>query len=129
MGLEEKIFRILITITDKTILLLDSWSAHKDDNIFSSLLHPCQRYINPPKTTSLIQPLDRYGLRQWEVFVKRIIDYANLEELPINLKTRLNIITMDCLMGFGHLVECHLVEWTLGRNFIYYFILYKHKLG
>jgi hypothetical protein len=54
------------SVTQKCILMLDSWSGHKDQSLFESMSGTKQflRLQIPPKTTPYIQPLDVYGFRQ-----------------------------------------------------------------
>ena len=58
----------------------------------------CLRLQIPPKTTPYIQPLDVYGFRQWKLFVRRITDIVELDNINIDLNNRLNIITMHSLV-------------------------------
>jgi hypothetical protein len=88
------------SVSEKCILLLDSWSGQKDSSLFDSMSgsKPCLRLQIPPKTTQYIQPLDVYGFRQWKTFVRKITDIIELDEIDIDLKNRLNIITMHSLI-------------------------------
>jgi hypothetical protein len=69
-------------------------------NIFESMkgTKDCLRLRIPPKTTSKIQPLDVYGFRQWKTFVRKITDVVELHGIDIDMKNRLNIITMHSLI-------------------------------
>jgi hypothetical protein len=88
------------SITQKYILMLDSWSGQKDESLFESLTgtKQCLRLQIPPNTTPYIQVLDVYGFRQWKTFVRRITDIIELDNLDIDIKHRLNIITMHSLI-------------------------------
>jgi hypothetical protein len=79
--------------------MLDSWSGQKDESLFESLtgMKQCLCLRIPPKTTSDIQPLDVYGFRQWKTFV-RITGIIELDNLDIDIKIRVNIITMHSLI-------------------------------
>ena len=51
----------------------------------------------PPKTTSLIQPLDVYFFRMWKDFIRKISDRILLDQLDINLFQRDNILKLQSL--------------------------------
>ena len=85
----------------KSLLFLDSWSAHNDSDIFSSVFSgtkTCNRYIIPPKTTSLVQPLDCFFFRQYKNIARRIQNRVNLDNIDIDMKHRNNIITLHSLI-------------------------------
>lgn len=74
------------TIKDSTpqqiLLLLDSWSANKDENLFKShipQLKEASIRLIPPGTTGIIQPLDIYYFRPYKNFIKFITDSVILE--------------------------------------------------
>jgi len=54
----------------------------------------------PPKTTSLIQPLDVYFFRLWKVYVRTISDHIICNDLDISLQKRNNIIKLQSLVHF-----------------------------
>jgi hypothetical protein len=87
-------------ISEKCILMLDSWTGQNDNSLFESMsgVKHCLRLRIPPKTTGYIQPLDVYGFRQWKTFVRRITDFIELHNLSIDMHNRLNIITMQSLI-------------------------------
>ena len=87
-------------VSEKCILLLDSWTGQKNNSLFDAMSgsNSCLRLQIPPKTTPYIQPLDVYGFRQWKTFVRKITDIIELDKLDIDLKDRLNIITMHSLI-------------------------------
>ena len=82
------------------VLLLDAWTDQIDDSLYGSLIGyvNCNRLQIPSKTTSILQPLDVYGFRQWKLFAKRITERINLHEIKVDIKHRLNIITMHSLI-------------------------------
>ena len=83
-------------IQHNCLLLLDAWSGHKDDDIFQGL--NCIKMDIPPKTTSLVQPLDRYFFRQYKIVRKKISERIMLDSMPIDLGMRDNIIKMHALI-------------------------------
>jgi hypothetical protein len=91
---------LLNSVSEKCILLPDSWSEQKDSSLFNSMSgpKPCLRLQIPPKATQYIQPLDIYGFRQWKTFARKITDIIELDNIDIDLKIRLNIITMHSLI-------------------------------
>ena len=57
--------------TDETILLVDSWSPFKNNNLIDSVTPPNKTvhvFVMPAKTTHLIQHLDKYGFRVGKKF-------------------------------------------------------------
>ena len=52
----------------------------------------------PPKTTSMVQPLDKYGFRLWKNFVRRFSDRVVLDGLDVDLYQRNNIIKLQSLV-------------------------------
>ncbi len=91
---------LALSVNQKCILLLDSWSGHKDEAIFESMTgtKECLMLRIPPKTTSYIQALDVYGFRQWKTFARKITDIVELDNIDIDMKNRINIITVHSLI-------------------------------
>jgi len=89
-------------ITQKCLLILDSWTGQKDDLLFESMTgtKKCNRLQIPPKATQYIQPLDVYGFRQWKIFVRKITDFIELHNINVDINNRLNIITMHSLIHY-----------------------------
>jgi hypothetical protein len=56
-------------IGERSVLLVDSWTTYKDRVMIQSVT-PEDKEIEivtiPPNTTSLVQPLDKYGFRLWK---------------------------------------------------------------
>lgn len=57
---------------EKSILLIDSWSGHKDLEVFDKKPNRVKVFHIPEGATSLMQPLDAFFFHQWKDFVKRI---------------------------------------------------------
>ena len=81
---------------EKCLLLLDSYSGQKDDDIVPN--DNLKRLTIPPRATSEIQPLDVGVFRYCKLFSKRIFNYVILENIEINLKDRNNICKMWSLI-------------------------------
>ena len=71
--------------------LIDSWSGHKDDNLFSQFINnnsekTCTLKIIPPGCTPLVQPYDVYFYRQVKYFIKELQNstYLLKEDKQIN---------------------------------------------
>ncbi|CAF3873098.1 unnamed protein product [Rotaria sp. Silwood1] len=94
--------KILVpSIGKKALLLSDSWSGQNDDNIYNELKSigkAVHRIQIPPKTTSDIQPLDKYFNRQMKNLAKRLYNRVALDELNVNLYERNNIIKLVSLI-------------------------------
>jgi hypothetical protein len=86
-----------VMASDPGILLLDSWSGQLDNDLFVAVPN-CKRLQIPPKTTSFIQPLDRYFFRQYKILAKRISERVFLDDLQVDLKERANVIKMHSLI-------------------------------
>jgi hypothetical protein len=54
--------------------------------------------IIPPKTTGLIQPLDKYGFHLRKNFIRKIWDRVLLNGLDVNLYQRNNILKLQSLV-------------------------------
>jgi hypothetical protein len=52
----------------------------------------------PPKTTSIIQPLDKYGFRRWKNFIRKFFDRLVLVGIDLNLYKRNNILQLQSLV-------------------------------
>ena len=82
-------------LINKGLFLHDSWTGfiQLNENITSNNLQISLQVI-PPKTTSLIQPLDVYFFRPWKVFVRIISDYIVFMNIDISLQQRNNVIKL-----------------------------------
>ena len=92
---------LLPSVSEKFVLLLDSWKGQTDIDLYTQLLPnqiKCKVQIIPPKCTSLNQPLDAYFFRQWKIFVRFIGDKIIIDNLDVNIKDRNNIIKMHSLI-------------------------------
>lgn len=70
----------------ESILYVDSWNCFNDRESIDKVkpgyqtLHMLQM---PPKTTSLIQPLDVGFFRTWKQFMRNIVDHVLLDQLEV----------------------------------------------
>ncbi len=91
----------LPSMDNKTLLLLDSWTGQSDQKMFEDLLTG-DKQINilkiPPKTTSLIQPLDVYFFRQWKIMARKFFERVLLDNIDLDLKQRNNTIKLHSLI-------------------------------
>ena len=89
------------SIGKKALILSDSWTGHNGESIYKDLKSigkTVKRLQIPPKTTSHIQPLDKYFNRQIKVLPKKIYNRVALDQLGINLYERNNIIKLVSLL-------------------------------
>ena len=84
-------------LRSRTLLLVDSLPHQVRPEIYKGLKHFEYRVI-PPKTTSIIQPLDVYYNRQHKKIIRRIYDHVRLDEININLSERNNLIKLQSLV-------------------------------
>ena len=84
-------------LRSRTLLLLDSLPHQIHPKVYEELKHFEYRVI-PPKTTSMIQPLDVYYNRQHKKIVRRIYDHIRLDEINVNLSERNNLIKLQSLV-------------------------------
>ncbi|CAF2120193.1 unnamed protein product [Rotaria magnacalcarata] len=92
---------LLPYIGKKCLLLSDSWSGQNDASIYDKV--NCKnkhltRIQIPQKTTNELQPLDVYYNRQMKNFIKKIYSRVNLDEIPIHMHERNNIIKIVSLV-------------------------------
>jgi hypothetical protein len=73
------------------VLLLDSWTTYKDKAMVKSVT-PANKELDilniPLNTTSMVQPLDKYGFRFWKNFVRKFSDRAILDGINVDLFQR-----------------------------------------
>jgi Tc5 transposase C-terminal domain/DDE superfamily endonuclease len=84
-----------------SLLLVDSWGCWKDE----SAIEECRPEgkavtvkIIPKKTTGKIQPLDAYPFRIWKTFVRHFSDRVLVDDLPVVLYQRDNILKLQSLI-------------------------------
>lgn len=86
--------------SDKSVLLLDSWSG-QNSKLFESFLKS-EKSIQieniPAGTTGMIQPLDVFFFRTWKNFIRYFSDTVVLYNHDINLHHRNNIIKLQSLI-------------------------------
>jgi hypothetical protein len=88
-------------VREKSVLLIDSGTTYNDKEMINSIT-PSNKELEiqkiPPKTTSMVQPLDKYGFRLWKNFVRRFSDRVVLDGLDVDLYQRNNIIKLQSLV-------------------------------
>jgi hypothetical protein len=88
-------------VGDKSVLFLDSWTTYNDKTMIKSVT-PSNKTLEiltiPPKATSLVQPLDKYGFRLWKNFVRKFSDRVVLDGLDVDLFHRNNILKLQSLV-------------------------------
>lgn len=84
------------------VLLLDSWSGHKDRNLLSNSIPNIDVTLEiiPPKVTSIIQPLDLYFFRQWKIFFRKFSDKVVTLGIELELYQRNSIIKIQSIIHF-----------------------------
>ena len=81
---------------DKFLLLSDAWGGQGDDLVYRKH-RGCFRLEIPKSTTDKIQPLDIFFNRQMKSIFRRVYDRINLDQLPIVMSERNNIIKLVSL--------------------------------
>ncbi|CAF5203915.1 unnamed protein product, partial [Rotaria magnacalcarata] len=97
--LAEKVLRP--SVSDDCLLLLDSWSGQTNPEIYSKIFNgniKCEQLQIPPKTTGVIQPLDRYFFRQWKYFKQKNCDRLAIADINIDIAARNNVLKMHSLI-------------------------------
>ncbi len=88
-------------VSDRSVLLLDSLTHYKEQSLISSVT-PSKKHLEiltiPPKTTGLIQPLDKYGFQIWKNFTKKFSDRVMLDDIDVNLHQRNHILKLQSLV-------------------------------
>lgn len=95
----EKVLKPLME--EDFVLLLDSWSGQTDHTIFDEIFDEdvdCEHLQIPPKTTSHIQPCDKYFFRQWKYLYQRCFDRVAIDQIPVDLRTRDSILKLHSLI-------------------------------
>ena len=84
------------------MLLNEAWPGFKNLGIKEGL---AINLMMPPKTTSIIQPLDVFFFRPWKVFLRYISDHILLMDINVSLQERNNIIKLQSLIHFQFSAE------------------------
>ena len=82
----------------KPCLIIDSYSSHRNLELFSIEGKTIAVKIIPPGATPIIQPLDVFFFRQWKSFTKKFTDRVLLDNSYIGLHNRNTIITLHGLI-------------------------------
>jgi len=89
-------------MTQKSLLLTDSWSGQTDDFLKDSILPEKREFLEsitiPAGTTGICQPLDVYFFRQYKGFVRRIYDEIMLEFEEVQVYNRLFFFLIHSLV-------------------------------
>ena len=80
----------------KCLPLSDAWPTQGDVDIYQKV-PGCKRLGIPQKTTDRLQPLDVLYNRQMKSIIRRAYDRVILDQLPIAMSTRDNIIRLVSL--------------------------------
>lgn len=92
---------LLPNIGKRCLLLSDSWGGHKDQKLYEKKNCDGKEVLRleiPKRTTSELQPLDCFYNRQMKNFIKKIYNRVALDQIPIHLYERNNIIKLVSLM-------------------------------
>jgi hypothetical protein len=88
-------------VGNKSVLIVDSWTTYNDKVLIKNAT-PSNKELEtltiPPKTTALVQPLDKYGFRLWKNFLRKFSDRVVLDRLDIDLYQRNNILKLQSLV-------------------------------
>jgi hypothetical protein len=88
-------------VGNKSVLIVDSWTTYNDKVLITNV-SPSNKELEiltiPPKTTALVQPLDKYGFRLWKNFVRKFSDRVVLDRLDVDLYHRNNILKLQSLV-------------------------------
>jgi hypothetical protein len=84
-------------VGNKSVLIVDSWTTYNYKVLIT--VTPSNKELEiltiPPKTTALVQPLDKYGFRLWKNFLRKFSDCVVLDRLDIDLYQRNNILKLQ----------------------------------
>lgn len=73
---------------EKILLLVDSWTANKDDDLYSSTVPENVTFLKrliPAKCTGIVQPADVYLFRPYKNFVRFITDTLLIVKEDLNI--------------------------------------------
>ena len=100
---EDVFFPEVNRLSSKSAMLLnEAWPGFKNLGIKEGL---AINLMMPPKTTSIIQPLDVFFFRPWKVFLRYISDHILLMDINVSLQERNNIIKLQSLIHFQFSAE------------------------
>lgn len=88
-------------VTTDGILIEDSFSCHKDNNLFIESISPGKQLLKkiiPPGITRFVQPLDVYFFRQYKLVIRRIYDFCRLNTGDLNIHCRNFIINIHSIV-------------------------------
>lgn len=91
------------SFTSKSLLLLDSYSGHKDLNEVNKRLPRGKTFEVaqlPPGITGFCQPLDLYFFRPYKSFHRRLSDYINYHRPDIKLHERNIVLKLQAAVFF-----------------------------
>jgi hypothetical protein len=80
----------------KCLRLSDAWPGQSDEEIYKKV-PGCKRLAIPKKTTDRIQPLDVFYNRQMKSIIRHAYDPVILDQLPVAMSARDNIIRLVSL--------------------------------
>ena len=88
-------------VSSNSALLVDSLTHYKDEDMIN-ISTPHDKALEilkiPPKTTSMVQPLDKYFFRMWKNFVRKFSDRVIIDGITINLGQRNNILKLQSIV-------------------------------
>jgi hypothetical protein len=88
-------------VGNDVVLLVDSWNTYKDKEMIKNVT-PNDKKLEiltiPAKTTSIAQPLDKFGFRIWKNFVRKFSDRVLLDDIELDLFQRNNILKLQSLV-------------------------------
>ena len=84
---------LAVVVHKKCLLLSDAWPGQGDKEIYKKV-SGCKRLFVPKKTTDQIQPLDIFYNRQMRSIIRHAYDRVMVNQLPISMSTRDNIIRL-----------------------------------
>ena len=87
---------LAVIVHKKCLLLSDAWPGQGDEGIYKKV-PGCKRLAIPKKTTDKIQPLDVFYNRQMKSIIRHAYDRVMLDQLPISMSARDNIIRLVSL--------------------------------
>lgn len=85
-------------VNKQACLIVDSFSSHRNRELFLIPDKDIDVRIIPPGATSIMQPLDVFFFRQWKSFTKRFTDRVLIDGLDIPLHERNVIISLHALI-------------------------------